>query len=527
MQSFKINRSDTGLFKGHQLNLVYNQEMLLPFLTHTASKEHILDQAKNRSSFDPKIRSLLAKRLSSQYEGLELSDKVMKNLELLKENNTFTITTGHQLSLYTGPLYFVIKILHVIKMAEELNKEDADNNFVPVYWMATEDHDFEEISSVEIFGKKMEWETEQNGPVGRFNTRGLEAVRVHLHSLFENSDDEIHDAIDQLEGDKYADAFRRFINHLFGEYGLLIIDGDDSELKKQFSDIIRNELKEQFSFEAISITNNEIKKNGGVLQVNPREINLFYIQDGIRSRIVKDGHQYDIDSVGQFTSDELLELLEKHPENFSPNVVLRPLYQEVILPNLAYIGGGGEIAYWLQLKRVFDSQQVEFPIIMVRNSVLWIEKNVSDKLMKFKIQLDDIFESTDGLKKEYVREQETSVLDFENIQKSKESLLKEIDELIHQVDPSLERFALGEAAKLDKQLAGIQSKLIKVSKKKHEDAMKGIDLIKDKLFPGDGLQERKLNFFQFCAKGNVFERLNTLYQVIEPFEKDLIVLREV
>ena len=526
MQTFKFNRAETNLFDGQHINLVYNQEMLLPFIQRTFSKENIEKQVDLKSDFSQDQRLLLVDALDDQYQGVEVSEATRRNIDSLKDQNTFTITTGHQMSLFTGPLYFVVKILHVIKQCELLNNENGENHFVPVYWMASEDHDFEEIQSLNLFNKKITWESDEQGPVGRYSLQGLEEVKSELSELFKDSE-EMKTLINSLQGDNYAEAFRRFVNELFGKYGLIIIDGDDKSLKKAFAPIVEKELREQFSFEAVSITNAELKREGVKQQVHARELNLFYIEKGIRRRIVQDGHEYVINDIATYTIDEVMEVLKDSPEKFSPNVVLRPVYQESILPNVLYVGGGGEMSYWLQLKRVFESAGVIYPLIQVRNSVVWIDKNLSKKLAKFDLQLEDIFKSTDLLKKEYIESNESDVLDFNEIVSKKELLQKDIEEMVISIDSGLDKYLRGELTRMDKQIDGIKSKLIKVSKTKHEEAMNAIDLIGNRLFPQNGLQERKSNFFHFCVRGDVSDRMDMLYSALEPFEKDLIVIRDV
>ena len=305
------------------------------------------------------------------------------------------------------------------------------------------------------------------------------------------------------------------------------MDADNSKLKRSFASVMKKELTEQFSWEAVNKTSAELEKNGVKLQINPREINLFYIEDGLRERIIKNKDSFEIGSKGSFTLNELLELLDKNPECFSPNVVLRPLYQEVILPNLAYIGGLGEISYWLQLKGVFDKCNVAYPLIQIRNSVLWIDKAISAKKQKFDLQLEDIFKPVDQVKREYIEANETEVLDFDELDTAKENLTRIMSEMISATDQGLDRYAEGEITRINKQLEVVKSKLIKAAKNRHDEAMKAIEFISEKLFPGGNLQERHVNFFHFCPQGNVSERLETLYCAIDPKKKDLIIIREI
>ena len=238
------------------------------------------------------------------------------------------------------------------------------------------------------------------------------------------------------------------------------------------------------------------------------------------------GEDYFIEGKGHFKKETMLQLLYDKPEDFSPNVVLRPLYQESILPNLAYIGGGGEIAYWLQLKGVFDSVNVTYPLIVVRNSMLYIDNGTAKKIDKNGLNLSDVFESSDALKRSYVEKNSGEDLDFTDLDNALLQLGEKVTNQITSLDPAMDQFAASEVVRLEKQIEALKDKLVKRSKAKHEGAMKQIDQIKDRLFPNGKLQERTSNFFSFCPDGMYINKLEAFYKAIDPFEKDFIVLVE-
>lgn len=531
MQTLQINRTVTGLFSLQQLDLSYNQNRFIPYLNHAFSLEAFEDIIEEKArEFTFEKRKVLVEAIEKQYcvdFNSASASNVFQNIQLLKENSTFTVTTGHQLSVFTGPLYFIYKILHVVKQCEELKIAYPNQNFVPVYWMASEDHDYEEIKSFFIFNQTISWETSQKGPVGRYSMDEFETVKLKMHELFHNHPDaEIHSLIDALNGENYAQAFHHFIHSLFKEFGVVIVDGDDRQLKQLFAPIIKDELTHQFSIQAVEKTNEELVKEGAKIQVTPREINLFYIENGFRERIQKFGDKFEIEGKGTFSLNELLELLEKSPEKFSPNVVLRPVYQEVILPNLCYVGGAGEISYWLQLKRVFDAVNVIFPLIQVRNSVCWIDANTSEKISKLSLLIDDVFMDADVLKKRFVEANSQDELDFTQLNNQLLVLKETLIKTVQSVDENLEGYAIAETVRLDKQLDSLKEKLYRQSKSKHEKALKNIDQIKERLFPNGGLQERVLNFFHLCPDGNYSEKLNFIKNNLQPFSGDFIVFRE-
>lgn len=529
MQKFTLHRSKTKLFGQQQLDLVYNQGKFNDFINQEFSLKAIESQITEKgNTFSDESRKLLVTQLLEQNKNAVISDKTKENINALSDSNTFTITTGHQLSLFTGPLYFIVKIVHVIKMCEELKVAYPNNNFVPVYWMASEDHDFEEIQSANIFNQKFTWNSNQKGPVGKFDLdESFETVKNELLARYNNAtSEELKEIISAYEGDNFTEASRNLVNALFSAYGLIIIDGDDVELKRSFSDFVKKELTEQFSSKAIEKTNALLEKEGVKLQVKSRDINLFYLDKGIRVRIVEENGQYLIEGVGSFSENEILQMLEEHPQQFSPNVILRPVYQELILPNLTYVGGGGEISYWLQLKSVFEAAGVLFPLIQVRNSFMWIDAGTSKKMNAQNLSIEDLFQSEDELKKNFISENEAEALDFKLLESKVKQLTEVLSETIITVEKGLEQYSNAEIAKLNKQIDGVKNKLMKASKAKHSGAMKKIEQIKSKLFPANGLQERHSNFFNFCMDGDVSSKIEAIYSVISPFEKDLIILEE-
>lgn len=524
MQKVTFHRGESGWFSAHQLRLVYGQAEFSDFIQEPFSKAAIRSQIDRKTqTFDASSRTRLSNALVSQYECVNFSEKTKNAIESLKSENTFTITTGHQLSLFTGPLYFVIKILHVIKMCEELHVEYPDYNFVPMYWMATEDHDFEEIQSCHLFNQEIRWETEQSGSVGRFDLEGLDLVREQLHGLYANHPDaEIHGVIDALEGANYAQAMRNLVHRLFGERGLLIVDGDDTELKQAFLPVLEKELRESFSESLVHETTEKLLAEGGKEQVSPRNINLFWIEKGLRSRIERSGDTLEIEGKGTLSLQELLA----NPLALSPNVILRPVYQEAILPNLAYIGGGGEITYWLQLKAVFDAAKIPFPLIQVRNSVVWLDRNVVSKMDKIEAKTEDIFLDEDVWKRRYVTEASGDDLDTSAVDQAWEDLSNHLSELVLGVDATKEQFLQAELARLEKQIEGLKEKTVKFSKAQHDQAMAAIAFVKSRIQPNGGLQERTVNFFQFCQDGAVQTHIQDLFDALEPFSGDLILISD-
>ena len=528
MQKFTFDRRQTGFFTDQQNKLINGQEELLPFINHVFSKQNFskhIEEKKN--SYSQKNRKILHDHLINTYANLSLPEQLKKNIEALESNRTFTVTTGHQLNIFAGPIYLIYKILDVIKMCEELNQEFEEFHFVPCYWMATEDHDFEEIASTTIFGENLYWQSNQKGAVGNFSIDGLQVLKEKVSQLFKNaSSDSIHSILDAYQGENLAEAHFNLFHELFKDYGLIIIDGNKKQLKELFIPHFQKEINEQFSYKSVKSTNQLIEKNGLKTQVNPREINLFYLGEQSRERILHLEDDFFIEGVGRRSRKELIDEINEFPERFSPNVALRPLYQECILPNLCYVGGVGELSYWIQLKQIFDTVGVTYPMIKPRSSVLWIDSSNANRMHKADVVIEDLFSDITNVKKQYLLAKSAAEIDFNISDKAFDEVIWQLEDKAKYMDANTEKMIAAESVKLAKQYLYIKEKLLKSVKQKHEKDLKAIDTVFDKLFPNGGLQERHLSIFTMCPEGNLKERIAQLYQYIEPFSSEFMVIRE-
>ncbi len=450
-------------------------------------------------------RSILQKALVKQNSEIKLSKQTSDNIEDLVNKHTFTITTGHQLNLFTGPLYFFYKIISVINLCKLLSKHYPDYNFVPVYWMASEDHDFKEINYFNFQSKKISWDRNASGAVGELSLEGLNKILDVFSNLLPDSKNanelkQIFKAA-YLNNKDLTQATRFLVNSIFGEDGLVIVDGNDSALKALFVSNVTDEVFNKSSFKLISKTNDAIKEKGEgkyKIQVNTREINLFYLRQNIRERIVEvDGVFKVLNTDFSWNKSDLTKEIESYPERFSPNSVLRPLYQEVVLPNLAYIGGGGELAYWLQLKSCFEYHKVAFPMLLMRNSVLLISQKQQQKIEKLGVNISDLFLSTDNFSKQVVHKNSDLELSFNKQISFLKDQFKNLYLLAQKTDASFINAVAAQEKKQIKGLVNLEKRLLKAQKRKLEDILKQSELIKQELFPNDKLQERLVNFSEF------------------------------
>ena len=527
MEQQRIPFVETHRFSRLFLDYVAGHEALAPLYSHLPTADG-LQAAMATKSQHPIHRELLVSRLRAQYEGMELGEALEANLKALEGPNTFTITTGHQLCLFTGPLYFIYKIVTAINAARKLAAAHPDKHFVPVYWMASEDHDFAEINHAHVFGQRLEWELDAAGPVGWLSTETLSPVLDALEELLgtrPNAPETMALLRNAYSQANLAAATRTLVHQLFGQTGLVIIDGDDAQLKASFAPMMRKELLEQPAEPAVARNTEALQAVGYKGQVSPRNINLFWMEPGVRTRLVRTTSGFEALGHREFSSAELMQALESNPEQFSPNVVLRPLYQEFLLPNLAYVGGPGELAYWFQLKGVFDAFEVPFPVLLPRNFVMLLDGGVQKKLAKLEMEPQQLFGELEQLKKDYVNRHADNGLSLDAEKQQLSAMYADIRTRAMAIDQTLKGAVEGEEQRQLKALEGLEKRLLKAEKQRHETALRQLEGIVHKLFPNNGLQERHDNVLPYLLRyGTDF--IDQLLEALDPLELEMVLLKE-
>jgi uncharacterized protein YllA (UPF0747 family) len=482
-------------------------------------------------------------------------------LQSLLNDTTFTITTAHQPNIFTGPLYFIYKILHVIKLADELNGQLPDYRFVPVYYMGSEDADLEELGYFNLNGEKFIWQTSQTGAVGRmkvdkafiklidilYGQIGVFPYGMELTDLFRRS---------YTEGKTIQQATLELVNGLFADLGLLILIPDNASLKRSFNAVVEKELREQFSHKAVTQTIRELSRHYKV-QTGGREVNLFYLIDDKRERILSDNddkpapgnvaedprcqlHDYPdyckgdqrqeikfrVQGLGikkQWSETEILKELDEHPERFSGNVILRGVFQETVLPDIAFVGGGGELAYWLELKEVYKAVKVPYPVLLLRNSFLLITRQQQERLNKLGFVPADLFKSDQQLLNELVVRESSAPIHLTDELEDAKVFYQRLGILAGKVDPTLQRHTEALKAKALNPLYQLEKKLLRAEKKKFETQRRQILELKQELFPGNNLQERTENFsLNYAREGR--EWLQSIYAVSRGLEQKLGII---
>ena len=522
----RIPYRNTGYFSSLICDLIEGHPALEPLVSGPVSLEGFEKQIQAKQKYYPlSTRKTLVKALKLQYQDLSSTQRVEAQLSLLAKDSTFTVTTGHQLNLFTGPLYFFYKIISTIKLCKQLKQKYSQFDFVPVYWMATEDHDFEEISYFFFQGKKIQWNEQSQGPVGRLSLASL----TPLLDVFENliGDSDRAKEIKAIIASTYrtaanlAEATQKLVHYFFGEEGLVILDADRKDLKSCFVPHIKNDLEQHHCKVAVDKTISKIKTSYSQQyspQVNPREVNLFYITDTLRERIVKTATAYTTTETNTtFTKESLWEEIESHPERFSPNVLMRPLYQEVILPNLCYIGGGGEIGYWLELKEYFKKEKVPFPLLLLRNSAVLTTQKTAGKIKRLDLKKEELFLKRTALINKKVRQISNIDLDLQFLKEKLEEQFDYLETLVQSTDPSFEGTVKAQKKKQFNGIDTLEKRLLNAQKKKLVDHVQRLTLLHETLFPNNSLQERQSNFFEFYLSHGE-DLLRQLFEQLDPLQ---------
>jgi bacillithiol biosynthesis cysteine-adding enzyme BshC len=527
MKIEKIDYSKVSAISFKDLSYLKLDSYLKNYFTYLPELESFEKAIKDRKS-NPIDRTLLINVLEENYAKLGTTKIQQENIHLLKSEDTFTIITAHQPCLLGGPLYYVLKIASAVNLCNQLKERYPAYHFVPTFVSGGEDHDFEEIDHLHLYGKEISWQKEASGPVGRLSTEGLQEVIDEVTDILGDNDmaKKISAILnDSLSGsDSYSDFVFKFVNKLYGKYGVIVLNMDNHKFKKRFAPIMRRELLEQISKPLISETQDKLEEHKFKAQAFPRDTNLFYFCDEGRKRIEPNGSSFEIvDTDLQFSREEILLELEKHPERFSPNVVMRPMFQEYCLPNLAYIGGGGEIAYWLERKSQFEEFGVFYPMLIRRNSVMILNKGLIKTIEKLGFNVIDVFQDKDELVFQYINEaSEVEIkLDY---QKSKiEEAYQEIANKSKSVDPSLSKSVLAEMTRQLKNIDQMESRIKRSLKSQEEVNVKKIEKFKEKLFPNNGLQERYDNFLShYMEIGDSF--FDVLIENLDPLDRKFLCL---
>lgn len=524
----KIGFDHVAAFSNRDITYQLKPNVFEAFCAYAPDEDGLKKAIAERSNY-PVNRQVLFDEIMRQYASVKLTSIQEKNIASLKSENTFTAITAHQPALFGGPMYYIYKIISVINLAEHLSATSS-KHIVPVFINGSEDHDFDEVNHFSIFGKTMTWDNHQGGPVGRYKVDGLKNIidtitpilgtGLHAQKMIALLNDALAVSKD------YNGFVFNFVNDLFKEWGLIVVNMDSPAFKTLFAPIMQAELIHQSSAAIIRGTQQKISELGYSEQAFARDINLFYMKDGLRERIVKEDEIYSVNNTNiTFTQDAILAELSAHPEHFSPNVIMRPMFEEAVMPNIAYIGGGGELAYWLERKSQFEHFNIFFPCLIRRDSVLMVSKAQATTLAKLNIDIEDMFLHEDRLTDLYLNK--NVAIDLNTDEEAK--LITQAFDLLrtkaYDADKTLEPFVDGEKNKTIKVIEQIEARIKRSLKKNEETALNQLKTLKQKLFPNNGLQERTDNFMQYYnTMGD--QLFDVLKKELNPLDKNFKIIIE-
>jgi bacillithiol biosynthesis cysteine-adding enzyme BshC len=450
------------------------------------NEKGIQDCINHRKEFSQKKRDVLYESLKLQYSDFKDDELAMQNIEKLKNSNCFTVTTGQQIHVGLGPLYVAYKTLDTINTAIKLKKKYPEYDFVPIFWMATEDHDLEEIKEVKFYSHSFKWETTQHGAVGRMKCDGISNIFEQIKEM--NPDAEQLQFIEKCinaysNSDNLADAFRKIIHSVFPNTGLVVLNPDCCILKKNLIEVAIQDLQGRNN-ECLISGNKEIEASGYDTQLYTRKINFFFLTENDRERIICENENWvTVSNQNLCEPKDLEKFVTQNISNISPNAALRPLYQEIILPNIAYIGGQAELKYWAQLKETFERNAENICIFIPRSHWTIVDGLPSSPSLKYWFEKDELFlEKIDTDSKEYSKIIEKDILDTQI----------KLDELKSKVETFLPGFsAESKIVKIKEKLIDFQKTYEKMSVALNKNERnKKLFKLKKKYFNPNNVQER-------------------------------------
>lgn len=519
---------DTGFFSRLVLDYIGQSPSLRPFYEFQPDLEGMQQAIEQRKKY-PVDRHSLVNALKEQYSNSAQMPAVERNIRLLQDENTFTICTAHQPNLATGYAYFIYKIMHAIVLAAHLGKQFPSYNFVPVYYIGSEDDDIEELGFFRYNDHSFRWRTPQTGAVGSMRTEELTNLFQDFFRIL-GPTNEHTEYLKELLTNAYlrhntiSEATRYLVHTLMGKYGIVVIDPQDKILKKAFTQIATQELCSPAAHRLVQETNRQLQADYST-QAFVRPINFFYLDGGIRQRIEMQEDTWKVVGTGiSWTGEQLRQTVNEHPEYFSPNVILRGLYQESILPNVAFIGGGSELAYWMQLKSVFEHYKVFYPTLVLRQSVQFISAYQQDIINKLHFSDRDIFLPAEQLVKDRISQLSQNDLKADGEWHTIVQALQSIRAKAARVDKSLERSVEAALKKMQYQVEIVEKKIYKAEKRNLSTEIDRIYKMKAMLFPGNhSLQERYYTFMQeYAHMGDRY--FECLEKTILPFGDQFLII---
>ena len=471
-------------------------------------------------------RSSLTQIISRQNRDFHCGVKSLANIDMLRDDNCVAIVTGQQVGVFTGPLYTIYKAITAVKLADKLSRDFPEYKFVPMFWLAGEDHDFEEVSSVSLFNAagellRLDYQPQKKDAQANVGAVGEIVFDDSIESLFASVDDalvptEFKAKVQGLyktayqKGMTFNRAFVHMMNVLLEDSGLIFLDSNDAEIKQLLLPVFRNEFANTPQSCQLVIDQSAILERQYHAQVKPRPINLFLFHEKGRYPIEPHPNGYSLKGTRQhYTKEELHTLLEKQPELFSPNVVLRPICQDTLLPTVAYVAGPAELAYFGQYGTLYKHFGIPQPLIVPRASITIVEEKVEKILNRFSLEPLSLFGNIEFLKQQIAEQISDLKADdfFNSATHSINGSLSQLKPALQSIDPTLLPALDHTLGKINANLNVLKEKTVAAQKRQHEVSLRQIDKAAANLFPASDFQERQLNILYFLNKyGTEFVR---------------------
>lgn len=476
-------------------------------------------------------RERLAAVLKEMNQGYGCGEATVANINALIQDTTCAVVTGQQVGLFSGPLYTIYKAITAIKLAESLG-QNSPGGFVPVFWLASDDHDFAEINHITLLDKEnrlkdiqyQEPSLSQKTPVSRI------ILTTEISNCFQQLRDSTHDSefrpdiLSQLgtayqPGRSFVEAFARWMTRLFKSYGLIFVDAGHPGLKDLGKEVFFTEVAQKSpSTRCVLETSRKLAQKNYSVQVRLHEgiLNVFLVEKERRAILFGDT-DYSIKGTSErLAGDELLERLEAKPHLFSPNVLLRPLYQDKLLPTVAYVAGPAEISYFAQMKDVYQTFKIPMPIIYPRKGLTLVDKKVDRTLNIYGLEFEDLWRNTDAKIKEVAEEKIPRSLE-KAIHSAAAHLDRDMNDVRREIrafEPTLEKTIDLTVRKTRYFMNQLEEKILKASKKRNAVVIQRIRLAKNSLYPKSQLQERVFNITPFLIKYG-FAFMDRLYKAVD------------
>jgi len=500
--------------------------------------KHLKTKAENFSFHSDRTKvSNALKEFNTQFDP---SQATLLNIEKLRDPSSLAIVTGQQMVLYGGPVYTVLKTLTTIQLARKY-EEVLNRPIIPVFWLADEDHDLDEVSKFNLMKRDEITKCSRSfdKPGKRVGEYSLKEAHHQLRSCVKDGlidtdfSKELWEILDSSYNEKHSvvQAFGLFMQKLFGKHGLILAGSNDETLKSFSKSILtKSVIKADDISDRLQENTKKLEKLGYQGQVHLNNSNLFYITDSnLRVKIQYDGELWFIEnSEKRWTSNELIQDIEENPNLFSPNVFLRPILQDRILPTLSYIAGPGEIAYYAQMSGIYDYFEQSMPQIVPRFSGTLIESSIDRIMGKLPFSLNDYNKRIEDLESEYIDQTEQPDLEkiFGDWKQRIDSITDEKKNVIEEIDPTLKNTAGKASSTYFSELDKLKGKLYKSLKQQEKTQLERIFKIQSNFFPNGNLQEREVAFIYYLNKYGIelFDELLDLLENHEPDTHKLIYL---